>query len=89
MRYRKSLEIEKRLANALQLIRTGRYSTPLLADALGVSVPTVSRIVAALRERGHDIKAERRTEGWRYTVTRKTAAKQSKAAGRARKSPGS
>jgi predicted DNA-binding transcriptional regulator YafY len=66
MRYRKSLEIEQRLAEALRLIRTGTYSTSSLADALGVSVPTVSRYIAALRERGHDIRAERHAEGWRY-----------------------
>ena len=68
MRYRRSLEIEQRLAEALRLIETGQYSTPLLADALGVAIPTVSRYVTALRERGHDIRAERQAEGWRFVV---------------------
>ncbi|MBX3451334.1 MAG: winged helix-turn-helix domain-containing protein [Planctomycetaceae bacterium] len=75
MRYRKSLEIEHRLAEALRLIQTGRYSTPLLAQALGVSIPTVSRYVTALRERGHEIRAERHPEGWRYTITANRVAK--------------
>jgi biotin operon repressor len=69
MRYQKSLEIEQRLSEALRLIQTGRFSTPLLADTLGVSIPTVSRYVTALRERGHDIRAERHLDGWRYIAT--------------------
>lgn len=68
MRYTKSLEIEQRLATALSLIESGQYSTPMLAKELGVSIPTISRIVAALRERGHDIKSERRVDGWRYVI---------------------
>ena len=68
MRYRKSLEIEQRLAETLRLIETGQYSTPSLAETIGVSIPTISRIVAALRERGHDIRAVRHDDGWRYVV---------------------
>ncbi len=72
MRYRKSLEIEQRLAEALRLIETGQYSTPLLAETLGVSIPTISRCVTALRERGHDIRAERTKQGWRYVLPSQT-----------------
>lgn len=68
MRYQHSLEIHERLETVLQLIETGRYSTPALAKEVGVSVPTISRIVAALRERGHDIQAERRNKGWHYVL---------------------
>lgn len=68
MRYQRSLEIEQRLDAVLELIRTGSYSTPALAEKLGVSVPTVSRSVEALRERGHNIKAIRGSRGWRYIV---------------------
>jgi biotin operon repressor len=75
MRYRKSLEIEQRLAEALRLIQTGQYSTPLLAAALGVSIPTVSRYVTALRDRGHDIQAQRHAGGWRYIALAKGKAK--------------
>ena len=71
MRYRKSLEIESRLAETLRLIETGQYSTPLLAETLGVSVPTVSRYVTALRERGHDIQAKREGDTWRYILVRR------------------
>lgn len=82
MRYRKSLEIEQRLAETLRLIQTGRYSTPLLAAALGVSIPTVSRYVTALRERGHNIRAEKQRGGWRYIPGGKTAGKQTMTEGK-------
>ena len=68
MRYKRSLEIEQRLRDVLRLIRTGRYSTPELAEAVGVSIPTASRIVDALRERGLAIYAERTRSGWRYRL---------------------
>jgi DNA-binding CsgD family transcriptional regulator len=42
MRYQKSFKIEQRFAVALRLLAKGEYSTPALADTLGVSIPTVS-----------------------------------------------
>jgi predicted DNA-binding transcriptional regulator YafY len=74
MLYRRSLEIEQRLDAAIRLIRTGRFSTPKLAEELHVSIPTVSRYVTALRARGHDIRAERRRDTWRFVLVRKPAA---------------
>jgi len=68
MRYQRSLEIEQRLDAVLELIRTGNYSTPALAEEVGVSIPTISRSVEALRERGHNIKAVNGSNGWRYTI---------------------
>lgn len=68
MRYRHSLEIHERLEDVLRLIKTGRYSTPALAEKIGVSIPTISRIVAALRALGHDIHAERSGSVWRYVI---------------------
>ena len=75
MRYQQSLEIHDRLDTVLSLIKTGKFSTPSLAREVGVSVPTISRIVAALRERGHAIRAERTRNGWRYVLERNTAAR--------------
>ena len=77
MRYEKSLQIEQRLSELLELIQSGQYSTPELAEKVGVSVPTVSRSIQALRERGHKIIAEKAEGGWHYELaTRKrTAAK--------------
>jgi Mn-dependent DtxR family transcriptional regulator len=72
MLYRRSFEIEQRLETALRLIRTGRFSTPTLAAELHVSIPTVSRYVTALRERGHDIQAKREGDTWRYVLVRRT-----------------
>ena len=71
MIYQRSQAIERRLETVLCLIRTGRYSTPTLAEEVGVSIPTVSRCVNALRDRGHDIRAEKHTEGWRYVLARR------------------
>ena len=70
MLYARSLEIEQRLDHVLRLIRTGRYSTPKLAEEVGVSIPTISRCVCALRERGHDIRSEKHGTGWRYVLVR-------------------
>jgi biotin operon repressor len=70
MLYQRSLGIEKRLDQVLKLIRTGRYSTPGLAEQVGVSIPTISRCVTALRERGHEIRAEKQGSGWRYVLVR-------------------
>ena len=74
MLYERSLEIEKRLDEVLRLIRTGRYSTPKLAEEVEVSIPTISRCVNALRERGHDIRAEKHGNGWRYILVRRPKA---------------
>ena len=70
MRYQQTIEIHERLETVLRLIGTGKYSTPALAETVGVSIPTISRIVAALREQGHNIKAERTRSGWRYVLAR-------------------
>ena len=68
MIYQQSQEIESRLSRLLDLIRTGRYSTPALATALNVSMPTVSRCIHALRRRGHPIQAVRDGSRWRYKI---------------------
>jgi biotin operon repressor len=68
MRYQLALGIHERIEEVLRLIKTGEYSTPALAAALRVSIPTISRIVAALREKGHDIRAQRTTTGWCYVL---------------------
>jgi len=68
MLYERSLEIERRLETVLSLIRTGRYSTPMIAEELGVSVPTVSRAVCALKERGHQIRSQKQSDGWSYVL---------------------
>ena len=61
MLYQRSLNIERRLDDVLRMIRRGRYSTPKIAAELKVLIPTVSRAVTALRERGYDIRAKNRS----------------------------
>jgi biotin operon repressor len=72
MLYQRSHDIERRLQTVLDLIRSGECSTPMIADQLGVSIPTVSRDVTALRQRGHDIRSERHGDGWRYFLVEET-----------------
>jgi biotin operon repressor len=76
MLYQQSTEIGQRLGKVLRLVRTGRYSTPRLAGEIGVSIPTISRYITALRERGHDIRAEKQARGWRYVLVPKSTAGQ-------------
>jgi predicted DNA-binding transcriptional regulator YafY len=68
MLYQRSLDIERRLLTVLKLIETGQYSTPELAEEVGVSIPTISRDVTALRQRGHCILAEREDKTWRFVL---------------------
>ena len=68
MRYQRSLKIEHRLQAVLELIQSGRYSTPRLASEVWVSIPTNARCVEALRERGHDIRAVRSSDSRRYDL---------------------
>lgn len=68
MLYQRSLEIEQRLETVLRMIRTAGYSTPQIAEELGVSVPTVSRTISALKKRGHRIRPEKHKSGWRYVL---------------------
>jgi hypothetical protein len=73
MLYQRSLEIQHRLDAVLQLIHTGNYSTPMLAKEIGVSIPTISCCLTALRGRGHPIQAEKFENGWRYFLRNDTA----------------
>lgn len=68
MLYQRSLEIERRLESVLTLVRAGGHSTPMIAKELGVSVPTVSRAICALKERGHQIRSEKQSNGWSYVL---------------------
>lgn len=73
MQYKRSFAIEKRLQDVLELVRLGKYSTPEIAEQVGVSVPTISRDVTALRERGYVIRSERRGDSWCYTLAAESA----------------
>jgi Mn-dependent DtxR family transcriptional regulator len=66
--YRRSQEIEERLSELLALIRSGSYGSPALATELGISLPTVSRCLSALRQRGYVIRAVKEDKGWAYEI---------------------
>ena len=74
MLYQKLFAIEQRLADLVRLIRSGRHSTPALAEKLGVSVPTISRDITALRQRGYHIRAVRLAHHWAYKLVSEPAA---------------
>jgi biotin operon repressor len=64
MVYRRSHEIEQRLDTFAGLIGRGGHSTPSLARALQVSEPMVNCDLAALRERGFQIRSVKDGSGW-------------------------
>lgn len=68
MFYQRSQVIERRLEWMVSLIQSGRHSTQSLAETLGISVPTVSRCLAALRKRGYGIEPHRSADGWFYVL---------------------
>jgi biotin operon repressor len=72
MLYEKSLAIERRLKSLVRLVRSGRHSTPSMAAALNVSIPTVSRDIMALRQRGFQIRSVRLSQHWAYELLPET-----------------
>jgi biotin operon repressor len=72
--YEQSLAIERRLADLIRLIRAGGHSTPVLAKKLGVSIPTISRGITALRQRGYRIRPIRLPKQWAYELMSEPAA---------------
>jgi biotin operon repressor len=68
MPYERNITIESRLQEVLRLVSEGHFSANEIARLLGVSVPTVSRDVSALRQRGYSLKAERHGMAWRYKL---------------------
>ena len=73
MLYERSRDIEKRLNTIVRLIHAGGQSTLTLSVALGVSRPTVSRCIAALRDRGYSIRAVKDAGGWSYEIAAEPA----------------
>ena len=76
MRYERTLGITRRHKQLIRLIRTGAFSTPALAERLGVSDQTIYRDVLHLRGRGYVIRSERHSEGWAYVLVSEPAPRQ-------------
>lgn len=66
MRYERSLAIAGRLEKLVELIRTGGYGTPALAEKLGVSDQTIYRDILYLRQHGYTIDSTKHSAGWTY-----------------------
>lgn len=73
MRYERSLAIAKRLADLLALIQSGIYSSPALADKLGVSEQTVYRDILCLKQQGHPIRSVKHSSHWAYEIAESAA----------------
>jgi len=68
MRYERSVAITDRHAELIELIRSGGYSTPALAEKLGVSAQTIYRDVMFLKQRGYFIRSVRLSSRWAYEL---------------------
>jgi Mn-dependent DtxR family transcriptional regulator len=68
MSFEHTNEIEQRFERAVELISKTMVNARQLALALGVSQPTVQRIVAELKRRGYAIRSVRDDHGWRYEL---------------------
>lgn len=66
MRYEKTLSIQSRHDRLLKLVRKGKFSSPALAQKLGVSEQTIYRDIDFLKKQGHSIRAEKHADGWAY-----------------------
>jgi len=68
MPYERTQQIEQRLKKTVGLIGNKRFNASQLASELEVSLPTVQRIIAALRRRGYKIRSVRDESGWHYEL---------------------
>lgn len=68
MPYERTREIEQRFQKAIMLISEKQMNSKQLALELGVSQPTIQRIISELRKRGYAIRSVRDESGWRYEL---------------------
>ncbi len=71
MPYERSRKIEARFQEAIALIERRHLNAEQLASELGVSRPTVQRIITELRQRGYSVRSVHDEYGWRYEMTNK------------------
>ena len=71
MAYERSRRIEERFQETVSLIKRKHLNAEQLASELGVSRPTVQRIITELRQRGYSIRSVHDELGWRYELTDK------------------
>lgn len=68
LRYSQLTLIVERHSRLLSLLKEGSFSTPMLADSLGVSEQTVYRDIDYLKQNGHVIRAVRLSRQWAYQL---------------------
>jgi DeoR/GlpR family transcriptional regulator of sugar metabolism len=68
MRYERSFAIAGRHDKLIEFVRTGEFSTPALAEKLGISEQTVYRDVLFLKQRGSFIRSVKRPAAWAYQL---------------------
>ena len=66
MRYERALGISERHERLIDLVRTGEYSTPALAEKLCVSEQTIYRDIDHLKNSGYSIRPQKHSGGWAY-----------------------
>lgn len=69
MPYERSLQIEERFQQVIDLISNKSVNAGQLAGILGISRPTVQRMITELKRRGYIIRSVRDDHGWRYELT--------------------
>lgn len=68
MRYARSFAIAGRHGQLITLIRSGEFSSRVLAEKLNVSEQTIYRDIDSLKERGYVIRSVRLSRGWAYKL---------------------
>jgi len=68
MAYERTRQIEQRFQKVIVLISQNHMNAKQLAFELGVSQPTVQRIITELKKRGYMIRSVRDESGWRYEL---------------------
>ena len=70
MRYERTLAVAKRLEDLLALVQDGIYSSPMLAEKLGISEQTVYRDILCLKQLGHSVRSVKHSSHWAYEIAK-------------------
>lgn len=71
MPFERTNQIQQRFDRAVELISKSTMNARQLALALGVSRPTVQRIITELKQRGYKIRSVHDDHGWHYELVNK------------------
>ncbi len=66
MQYDRAVAISRRHEQLLTLVKSGSYSSKVLAEKLGVSAPTIYRDITFLKRQGYPIQSVRLSSHWAY-----------------------